>query len=135
MNPPVQELRVFGSKGTIIVDNLHRTTVHLDRSNSDLKSYLNFFIPPLHLARSYGRNLMQNIAAFLKCDFHADAGMKNLIERFYRSIQFGEPLPIPYREILLTAAIMDEIFGQLRSHRENGSALKLAQRPAAVIES
>src|SRR5262249_14837438 len=95
MNSPCQELRVFGSKGTIIVDNLHRTTVHLNRSNSDLKSYLNFFVPPVNLACSYGRNFLQNMAAFLKSDFHADAGLKNLIERFYRSIQFGEPLPIP----------------------------------------
>src|SRR5262249_44792188 len=124
MNPPVQELRVFGTKGAIVVDNLHRTTVHLNRSNSDFKSYLNFFVPPINLACSYGRNLLQNFAAFLKSDFHADAGMKNLIERFYRSIQFGEPLPIPYREILVTAAIMDEIFGQLRSHRESGSGWK-----------
>jgi predicted dehydrogenase len=124
MKPPVQELRVFGTKGAIIVDNLHRTTVHLTRSNSDFKSYLNFFVPPVTLACSYGRNLLQNMTAFLKSDFHADAGMKNLIERFYRSIQFGDPLPISYREILLTAAIMDEIFGQLRSHRENGSARK-----------
>jgi hypothetical protein len=87
------------------------------------------------LARSYGRNLLQNVAAFLKSDFHQDAGMKTLIERFYRSIQFGEPLPIPYREILLTAEIMDEIFGQLRSDRENGSAWKTSHMPERLIES
>jgi predicted dehydrogenase len=132
INPPVQELRVFGSKGAIIVDNLHRTTVHLTRSNSDLKSYLNFFVPPVNLACSYGRNFLQNVAAFLKSDFHADASMKNLIERFYRSIQFGDPLPISYREILVTAAIMDEIFGQLRSHRENGSDRQTSYRAATV---
>jgi hypothetical protein len=39
--------------------------------------------------------------------------MKELIERFYNSIRKGDPLPIPYREILLTARIMDEIFAQL----------------------
>ena len=41
------------------------------------------------------------------------SGMKYLIESFYRSISEGDPLPIPYREILLTAKIMDEIFEQL----------------------
>ena len=39
--------------------------------------------------------------------------MKELIERFYNSIQKGNPLPIPYREIILTARIMDEIFAQI----------------------
>ena len=39
--------------------------------------------------------------------------MKELIERFYNSIRLrGEP-PIPYREIILTARIMDEIFSQV----------------------
>ena len=39
--------------------------------------------------------------------------MKELFERFYRSILFDEPPPIPYREIVLTARIMDEIFLQI----------------------
>jgi len=41
------------------------------------------------------------------------SGMKYLIESFYRSIVDGTPVPIPYREILLTARIMDAIFAQL----------------------
>jgi hypothetical protein len=41
------------------------------------------------------------------------SGMKHLIEAFYRSITDGAPLPISYRDILLTARIMDTIFGQL----------------------
>ena len=42
-----------------------------------------------------------------------DSGMKYLIESFYRSICQGTPVPIPYREILLTAKIMDAIFDQV----------------------
>ena len=41
------------------------------------------------------------------------SGMKYLIESFYRSIVEQTPVPIPYREILLTAKIMDAIFAQL----------------------
>jgi hypothetical protein len=41
------------------------------------------------------------------------SGMKYLIESFYRSIVEDTPVPIPYREILLTARIMDAIFAQL----------------------
>jgi hypothetical protein len=41
--------------------------------------------------------------------------MKYLIEKFYRSIAEDKPLPIPYREIILTARIMDSIFAQLNA--------------------
>jgi len=47
------------------------------------------------------------------------AGMKHLIESFYRSILHDAPLPIPYREIVLTARIMDAIFDQLRGRRRD----------------
>jgi len=43
-----------------------------------------------------------------------DAGMKALIESFYRSIRENAPVPISYREILLTSRIMGSIFDQLR---------------------
>ena len=43
--------------------------------------------------------------------------MKELIERFYNSIRKESPVPIPYREIILTARIMDEIFAQIHPHR------------------
>ena len=61
--------------------------------------------------------------------------MKELIERFYNSVRTGSPLPIPYREIILTARIMDEIFVQIypgRSempeigHQESGQAATVA---------
>jgi hypothetical protein len=43
--------------------------------------------------------------------------MKYLIESFYQSITGDAPLPVPYREILLTATIMDSIFEQLSGAR------------------
>ena len=46
-----------------------------------------------------------------------DSGMKYLIESFYRSVREGGPVPIPYREILLTARIMDAIFEQMGTNR------------------
>jgi len=39
--------------------------------------------------------------------------MKELIERFYTSVRLEETLPIPYREIVLTARVMDEVFAQI----------------------
>jgi hypothetical protein len=38
-----------------------------------------------------------------------------LVERFYRSVSDASPPPIPYREIVLTARLMDTIFAQYRA--------------------
>ena len=65
-----------------------------------------------------------------------DSGMKYLIESFYRSIRRDGPVPIPYREILLTARIMDAIFDQLRdSRREDSMAIEAQSVTAGVTGS
>ncbi len=132
--PPVQELRLFGSKGSIIVDNVHRTVLELNRANVDRKSYLNFFVPPVRIAQQYARNFCTNVAAFLKADFHMDAGMKNLIEAFYKSIQSDGPPPISHREILVTAAIMDDIFNQLDKREIRTSASSKSDRTFLALQ-
>jgi hypothetical protein len=44
---------------------------------------------------------------------YQDFGMKELIERFYNRIRKGDLHPVPYREIILTARIMDEVFTEI----------------------
>ncbi len=85
------------------------------------------FVPSLSFAGQYLSNLKMNVRSFLRRDFHMSAGMHYLIESFYRSITEGKPVPIPYREILLTAKLMDDIFRQLdvQRHRDNSSSLSL----------
>jgi len=61
------------------------------------------------------RNVSVNLQTFLANDFHMKSGLKFLIESFYRSIIDGTPEPIPYREILLSARIMEAIFKDLGS--------------------
>jgi predicted dehydrogenase len=119
VKPPVQELRLFGRRGGLLVDNIHRTVVEINRSNSEFKSYANFFLPPLRTAQQHVRNLWRNGMAFLRADFHMDAGMKNLIEAFYRCIQSGGEPPISHREILVTASLMDDVFKQLDAAGSN----------------
>jgi hypothetical protein len=77
------------------------------------KSYLEQFVPPVNFALQYAGNFRNNVKSFLANDFHPKAGMKFLIESFYRSIVQNTPVPIPYREILLTSRIMDAIFQEL----------------------
>ncbi len=98
-------------KNGLILDQNQETLIKL--RGTGFKSYGEKFIPPVIMAKQYLGNLRTNLGTFLAADFHMKSGMKYLIESFYHSIVNGAPPPIPYREILLTARIMDAIFAVL----------------------
>lgn len=111
MRPALHCFRVFGSKNALILDNDHQTLIELRGERR--KSYLEKFITPLVFSKQYFENSVYNINKFIKNDFHMKSGLKFLIEEFYRSIAEDAPLPIPYKEIILTSRIMDGIFAQI----------------------
>jgi len=115
MRPSIHEFRIYGSKNGLILDHDHDILIQL--RGQKYKSYADKFIPPLVFAKQHLANLKTNLRSFLGRDFHMDSGMRYLIESFYRSIREGTPLPISYREILLTAKIMDAIVSQLNASR------------------
>jgi predicted dehydrogenase len=112
MRPALHQFRIYGPKNALILDQDQETLIRLPGTR--LKSYLEKFGAPLTLAKQYCDNVFTNLGTFAAKDFHMKSGMKYLIESFYRSITEGEPLPIPYHEILLAASIMDSIFAQLQ---------------------
>jgi predicted dehydrogenase len=136
MRPSMHSFSIYGPRNGLMLDQDHERLIKLHGGR--YKSYVEKFVPPLLFARQDLRNFTANVKAFLANDFHAKAGMKYLIEAFYRSIADGTHEPIPYREILLTSRIMDRIFEQLRaSHKEtavgmSGQASALANRSAGV---
>ena len=111
MRPSLHQFRVYGSKNGLVMDHDQETLIKV--RGSRYVSYAEKFIPPMTTAGQYLGNVFTNAKSFLARDFHMKSGMKYLIENFYRSIAEDLPPPIPYREILLTAKIMDEIFVQL----------------------
>ncbi|MBE3141690.1 MAG: Gfo/Idh/MocA family oxidoreductase [Thermoplasmata archaeon] len=111
MRPPLREFRIFGPKNGLILDQDHHALIKV--RGESYKSYADKLIPLNTYARQYRRNMLANACLFLKRDFHMKAGLKNLIERFYRSIEEKSSPPIPYTEILLTARILDSIFSQV----------------------
>ena len=112
MRPSIHQLRIYGPTNGLVLDQDHEILIKL--RGQKFKSYADMFIPPVLFAKQHLGNLMTNVRLFLDRDFHVDSGMKYLIESFYRSIREDAPVPISYREILLTARIMDNIFEQLR---------------------
>ncbi len=113
MRPALHQFRIYGNKNGLILDQDQETLIKL--KGTRYKSYLEKFVPPVTLAQQYLGNLRTNVRTFLARDFHMKSGMKYLIESFYRSIENRTQLPIPYREIILTAEIMDNIFAQLNT--------------------
>jgi predicted dehydrogenase len=122
------QLRVYGPRNSLTVDILTGTLVR--NPGKSYKSYLTYFIPPLRFAREYLRNERVNITNFLCRRLYQDFGMTELIRRFYDSIRLSTPVPIPYREILLTARIIDEIFAQIYC-AQGGPAV--AARPTSAL--
>jgi len=124
MRPALHQFRIFGDRNALVADQDQETLIRL--RGKRYVSYLEKFYPPVTIAQDYLRNSAGNIRRFLKRDFHMKSGMKFLIESFYRSIEEGSPVPIPYREIILTAEIMDLIFTQLRPDADLPSSTPLA---------
>jgi len=129
LRPSLHQFRILGTRNGLALDQDNETLIRLPGVRN--KSYLEQFIPPIEFAGQYLRNLMLNFRTFLARDFHSKAGMKYLIEAFYRSIREDAPVPIPYREILLTSRIMDAIFLQVRATSRAPAASLSAGPPTA----
>jgi len=111
MRPLLREFRIYGSRNGLLLNQDHHSLIRLP--GITYKSYAEKFIPLNYFARQYRKNIVSNAKLFLKNDLHMKAGLKQLIELFYSSISNNSPLPISYREILLTTKIMDSIFAQI----------------------
>jgi predicted dehydrogenase len=120
MRPSLHQLRLYGPTNGLVLDQDHETLITLPGHRRT--SYLEKFVPPVELARQHLGNVVANVRRFLARDFHMKSGMKHLIESFYASIVDGTPVPIPYREIVLTATLMDAIFAQLAAARAQAAA-------------
>jgi predicted dehydrogenase len=116
IKPGLNQLRICGPANSLTVD--HTSGGLIRYLNRSYKSYLTYFVPPLRSSCEYFGNAIGNIADFLRRKLYQDFGMKELIERFYNSIRLKSDPPIPYREIILTARIMDVIFAQIYPARK-----------------
>lgn len=117
IRPTLHQFRLHGARNSVIVDDDHQVLIKM--TGREYRSYVRYFLPPLGYAKQYVENVGRNVMKFIARDFHApfDAGLKTLIESFYESVLNRAPLPLSYREILLTSRIMDETFAQIKKER------------------
>jgi predicted dehydrogenase len=131
MRPGLHGLRMYGTENGLVLDQDQETLIKL--RGARYKSYAEKFVPPIVLAAQHLHNASVNLRTFLRNDFHMKAGMKFLIESFYRSIVEGVPEPIPYREILVTARIMEAIFKSLSESVTEPTDLYVREQAATVV--
>lgn len=130
IRPSLHQFRVFGAKNGILMDQDNETLIRL--RGGRFPSYLEKFAPSAIFAKQYLGNISGNLRKFLARDFHMKSGMKFLIESFHGSITEDAPLPIPYREIVLTAKIMDDIFAQIASRQSDALQNSLPLQASSV---
>jgi len=111
IKPGVNQLRVYGPKNSLFVDQGCGSVIRVPARTD--RSYLTYFLPPFRMAREHRKNGWRNVFAFLGRRLFQDFGMTDLIRRFYGSFSSEGMRPIPYREIVLTARLMDMIFEQV----------------------
>lgn len=111
IRPILHQFRVFGSRNGLVLDERQQTVVKL--RGAPFKSYAEHFVPPVIFAKQYLAEAARNARLFIRRDFHMDGGKKELFATFYAAIRGDAPPPVPFREILLTAKLMDAIVGQL----------------------
>ena len=128
MRPMLHVFRIYGPKNGLALDQDQETLIKL--RGGRYTSYVEKFIPPTSIAMQNLHNLRTNFGTFLRNDFQMKSGMKCLIESFYRSITQGAPDPIPPREILLTAKIMEDIFNALNTAQAEGDSSRMRLQPA-----
>jgi predicted dehydrogenase len=114
ISPALHQFAIYGPKNSLIIDHHHQTLMRI--AGKPWKSYLNQFLPPFTFAWQFVENGCRNLRRFARRELHADAGLHCLISSFYDCILGKSALPIPYRDILLTGRIMDDIFRQINEH-------------------
>ena len=111
-SPAPHQLRLYGPKNSLFLDDDHQIVIKVH--GKEYRSYLNFLVPPLDLAKQYLQNFACNCWGIFSGRFHLpnDSGLATLIRSFYDSIEGKSPPCFSNREILLTARIMDHIIAQ-----------------------
>ncbi len=113
IKPALHGLHLYGPSNSLFEDDDMQTVILAPGQRA--KSYLNYIGTPGKYAKQYLHSARNNIMRFLRSDFGANPGIAYIVNTFYKAILGECNVPIPYREILLTSKIMDDIFRQLKN--------------------
>jgi predicted dehydrogenase len=134
VKPVAHFSRIYGTKAILHLD-FNARTVTVDRGPT-LPSAIGRLAAGFSQTAEHARAALRNAKRFAASDYHFFAGMNELIRRFYDSILTDAPLPIPTRNMLRIAWIMDEIFRQISPGSGGpGATSDSARKPTAGGEA
>jgi predicted dehydrogenase len=109
---PVQHaLRVYGTKGSLVLDIGARTCVPVVAQT--LPSAAGRLFPAWKQARHYRRNAWYNVRRFWRHEFHFFQGMRVLLRGFYGAVQGRDSEPLPAAFIQRTAVAIDTVLAAI----------------------
>ena len=108
----LNRFQIYGPVTSMTVDLMSGSVIK--NKGQSYRSYHTFVVPPLNSAHQHLANAMRNAVNIVRWRMHQDSGMKELIQQLYHSISSGGPPLIPYRDLMLTARIMESIFAHIR---------------------
>ena len=117
IRPGAHWCRVYGSRNTALVDIANRSLTL--SAGARLPSAIGRLGVPFEQAVRFASEGWRNLRDFARSDYHFFGGLEHLIRAFYRSIIDGTAPPIPYRDMLRTSTIMDEVFRQLEEQQSS----------------
>jgi predicted dehydrogenase len=113
---PVRHLLTFYGTKNIAHLDFQNSTITLDR-DSVWPGVLGRLASPFAQGWQHICEGRRNMFRFARSEYHFFEGFNYLLSEFYGSVVHDSPVPIPYREILRVATLIDEIANQLRSEQ------------------
>lgn len=105
--PTSHAMTVRGTRDTVELDYGARTLVRSQRQEQP--SAIGRLFPAWVQSARFARSGAGNVAAFARHDFHYFQCMRVLLQRFHEAIRGVAPDPVPAREILQVATLIDAI--------------------------
>ena len=105
---PLQHfLTLYGTKNTAHLD-FENSTITLARE-STLPGVLGRLVFPFAQGWQHFREGGKNVLRFARSEYHFFEAFNYLLSEFYGAIVHDKPVPIPYREILRVATLVDRV--------------------------
>ena len=108
-------LEFHGTKNSALID-FDNSTLTLHKASA-LPGVLGRLASPFTEGWQHIRQGSGNVFRFARSDYHFFAAFNYLLNEFYNCIMHDRPVPIPYREILRTATLVEEIVHQVQGDK------------------
>lgn len=117
LKPSSHAFKIYGPKRGLELDHNRQTVSKIQ--DWGYKSYLKYVFEPIKIGKQYRKEGWDNLKGLYRQNVRGDYGIHKLTSDFYKAVLGEGPLPISYREILLTSKIMESVFENIHPNLHN----------------